>query len=66
MDLRQKTIEVCEKYGTKKKFLAEKLGVSIYTISRYLHNKTNLPPEKEQKLAQILIKIEESAKNWVE
>lgn len=61
MDLRQKTAEVCEKYGIKKKFLAEKLGVSIYTISRYLHNKINLLPEKEQELARILDYID---RNW--
>jgi plasmid maintenance system antidote protein VapI len=52
--LRDKTEKYLEKYGTPKKFLAAKIGVTGTTISLFLKGERELSDAKEKLLRAII------------
>jgi transcriptional regulator with XRE-family HTH domain len=60
IDLRERIKEVCKRYGIKRHYIAKQAGISDTALSLYVHNKLNLLPENERKIAQILNTIEKN------
>jgi predicted transcriptional regulator len=52
--LREKTLAYIEKYGTTKKHIAKKLGVSATTVSLFLKGERELGEATEKLLRQLI------------